>query len=305
MGDWISQLKHDPIDDLLSEEDIALKYRVERDILKKKQGSPEEPLTDDTLYRALVRKQKPDGSWRESGRKKSEDNWTFIATLRSMLNLLDRGSGNGDEVFDQGALYLLGTQSEEGDFRGAYGADIPGPGYTGMVLDVLYRGGVDEPEQIQKAVDWLLDIRRTDGGWAIPTLRTKSKSDPSSHCVTGMALRGFASAPDEGIRKEVQKAGDLLANRIFKPDKYPDRRGVEYWGKLSYPFWFTDALSALDVLSRLGFDLSAGRIKRAYKWLIKQQNNNGYWESNFHRSNKEPDPWLTYAALKILQSFSE
>jgi len=303
-GDWLSVFKHNPIEKLLSEKDEALEHRVRCDLLGEKKDKPS-PLEDDSVYKDLVRRQKPDGSWRESGRFKNDQMWTFITTVRNLYRLLDRNSDFSDESFERGVKYLITTQTDDGDFRGGYGPDIQGPDYTGMVCELLYRGNYPEKGLIDKAMSWLIDIRRNDCGWAIPDLRSNSKKDPSSHCVTGMALRAFAAAPDDAYANEAKQAGQLLARRIFTPDKYPDRRGVEYWGKLSYPFWFTDALSALDVLSLLGFDLSEGRMERAFNWLIKQQGENGYWSSDFRRTEKEPDSWLTYAMLKTTKRLLE
>lgn len=304
MCDWVAVLKVDPIPSLLEFNDLGLHNRVLRDILSSDEDYPDEPVVEDSAYKTLVRRQKPDGSWRESGRKKNEEVWTFITTLRSLYKLLDLGSEMGDEVFARGAHFLLSKQTPDGDFRGAYGADIPAPDYTGMALDVLLRGKFDDDAPIDKAFEWLISVRRTGGGWAIPILRSHSKKDPSSHNVTGMVLRGFASDPKKRFKKEAEKAGIMLSNSIFKPDTYPDRRSVEYWGKLSYPYWFTDALSALDVLDRMGFDLSTGRMKRAYDWILKQQRDDGFWSSDFHKRNKQPDPWLTYAVLKTIKSLS-
>jgi len=301
-GEWIALLKANPIPRLLKEHDIGLTNRIQRDLLDNPSESIAEPVIEDTTYKTLVRRQKPDGSWRESGRKKSEESWTFITTLRSLYKLIDLGGGQGVEVFDRGVKYILGTQTCDGDFRGAYGPDIPSPNYTGMVAEVLFRGGTEYYEPAMAAIKWLVDIRRNDGGWAIPILRSRAKKDPSSHVVTGMALRGFINEPEKRYWKEAEKAGELLSRCIFKADKYPDRRGVEYWGKLSYPFWFTDVLSTLDVLSGLGFDLSTGRMQRAFDWLLGQQDSDGYWHSDFRKNRKEPDPWLTFAALRTIKS---
>jgi hypothetical protein len=304
MDGWKELLKTDPIPQLLEIEDPGLRNRIERDLLGIDHG-PEKPLVEDSEYKTLVRRLKPDGSWRDSGRKKNEANWTFITSLRSMLCLLDLGSNFEDEVFDAGARYFIGTQTPDGDYRGAYGDDIPSPNYTGMVADVLFRGGEQYHESAYIALDWLIKIRRHDGGWAIPVLRSKSVKDPFSHCVTGMALRAFPSDPKRKYAEEALKAGKLLAESIFKPDNYPDRRQPEYWGKLSYPFWFTDALSALDVLGKLGFGLSDGRLQRAFDWVLKQQDKNGFWKSDFRKTCLEPDPWLTYSALKVIKFFAD
>jgi prenyltransferase beta subunit len=276
-----------------------------RDVICSGDGYPEEPVVEDSVYKSISRRQKPDGSWREAGSKKNDEMWTFIATLKSLYLLIDLGSNMDDEIFELGVKYLLAFQSKDGDFRGVYGHDIPAPDYTGMALDVLFRGNFDNDSVVEKSFDWLISVRRKGEGWAIPALRSKSKNDPSSHNVTGMVLRGFASDPKKRYREEAEKAGRLLANCIFKPDKYPDRRGVEYWGKLAYPFWFTDALSTLDVLSRLGFDLSVDEMKRAYNWILKQQSESGYWKSGPTRREEKPDPWLTYAALRTIKSLTD
>jgi len=302
MSDWTAILKTNPIPKLLEIGELGLTNRIQRDLLDKKTGLAKEPVVDDSEYKTLVRRQKPDGSWREAGRKKNELNWTFITTLRSLYRLIDLGSRSGDEVFDRGAAFILGTQTEIGDFRGAYGPDIPSPDYTGMTVEVLFHGKCNCNKALIRALEWLVEARRNDGGWAIPGLRSQSKKDPSSHNVTGMALRGFAAEPNGQFSDEAKKAGELLANRIFEPDKYPHRRGVEYWGKLSYPFWFTDALSALDVLSRLSFDLSTGKMQRAFDWLIKQQDKDGFWHSDFRKNRMSADPWLTYAALRTIKA---
>ena len=111
-------------------------------------------------------------------------------------------------------------------------------------------------------------MRQEDGGWTIP-FRTSGmnlkealgknepistdQSKPFSHLVTGMVLRAFAAHPEYRESDEAREAGELLASRFFKPDKYPDRRDKKYWERVSYPFWFTDIVSALDSLSLLGF----------------------------------------------------
>ncbi len=305
MTAWTEVLKANPIPELLESGDIGLINRIQRDLLDGDVEYMDEPVIDDPNYKNYIRRQKPDGSWRETGRKKNEPNWTFITTLRTLYCLLDLGANGDEEIFDKGARYIIGTQTPDGDFRGAYGEDIPSPKYTGMTAEVFFRGGKKYHEYAYLALDWLHNIRRNDGGWAIPILRSKSRKDPSSHVVTGMALRGFVANPKKKYAKESKKVGEILASRIFQPDKYPDRRGPEYWGKLSYPFWFTDALSVLDVLGRHGFDLSTGKMQRAFDWILKQQDEKGYWHSDFRRNKMEPDPWLTYAALRTIKFLVE
>jgi hypothetical protein len=107
-------------------------------------------------------------------------------------------------------------------------------------------------------------MRQGDGGWAIP-VRTvgvpfpefvdverhpqplaPDRSRPSSHLVTGMVLRAFAAHPAWLKAIEAHEAGELLATRLCKRDRYTDRGGVGYWERVSFPFWFTDIVSSLD-----------------------------------------------------------
>jgi hypothetical protein len=81
--------------------------------------------------------------------------------------------------------------------------------------------------------------------------------------VTGVVLRALAAS--EVYRKDERtvRAAALLASRLFLPDRYPDRRGAEYWTKFSFPFWFTDLVSALDSLSLIGVVASHPQVAKA------------------------------------------
>ena len=45
----------------------------------------------------------------------------------------------------------------------------------------------------------------------------------------------------------------------------------------SYPFWFTDLLSAQDSLSRFGFNSADGRIQQALDCFVAHQEDEGLW----------------------------
>jgi hypothetical protein len=66
-----------------------------------------------------------------------------------------------------------------------------------------------------------------------------------------VVLRAFAAHPAYRRSREAQTAGTGLSSRLFAANTYPDRLAPSYWTMFSYPFWFTDLLSALPKLSRV------------------------------------------------------
>jgi hypothetical protein len=132
-------------------------------------------------------------------------------------------------------------------------------------------------------------MRQGDGGWAIPT-RTlglsfnvmltaretfePDRSRPSSHLITGIVVRALAAHP--GYRHSADtRAAELLKSRFFRWDLYPNRAAPSYWLVFSYPFWWTDLLSALDSLARIGFRADDPDIARGVAWFLENQDRTG------------------------------
>jgi hypothetical protein len=118
-----------------------------------------------------------------------------------------------------------------------------------------------------------------------------------------MVLRALASSATWRHKKETIKAGELLLQRFFKPDKYEDRKTSEFWEELTYPFWATDILSSLDSLSKIGFSPEDEKITMALNWLLKRQTSQGYWESGVKKAALEDHLWITLVVLRILKNF--
>ena len=168
--------------------------------------------------------------------------------------------------------------------------------------------------------EWLLSIRQKDGGWAIP-FRTRNhkidaiashsatlepdKSRPFSHMVTGVVLRAFSVHQAYRQSKEARQAGELLLFNLFKKDHYPDRAAPDYWLRFSFPFWFTDLISALDSLSLLGFSKTEPRIYEALRWIIKNQRKTGLWELKILKGRNRDilQLWLSLSICRIFKRF--
>ncbi len=312
----------DPAPLLASANNAAIAYFARRDLL----GGGDDPVS--VLWhlpeaRRVLGKQSPNGSWRYPGGNRairSQENYDQLETFRQLGILVEKfGLTRQHSSVERAATYLLSFQTDEGDLRGIYGNQYATT-YVGAILEVLIKAGYADDPKIAKALDWLLAMRQRDGGWAIP-VRTvgvpfpefidverhpqplaPDKSKPSSHLVTGMVLRAFSAHPAWLKATEVRHAAALLANRLYKRDAYSDRGDVSYWERVSFPFWFTDILSSLDTLSRLGFDPDTPTIFTALTRLRELQRADGTFAFKLLRAKDKDLPlWICLAVCRSLK----
>jgi hypothetical protein len=316
-GAWGQLLKVDPLPVLASSKNAAIAFFVRRDLLGLDAG-PVSTLWDLPEVRKIVAKQNPEGSWRYPGGKphvRSRENYDQLETFRQVGILVEEFSFTREHpAMERAAEFLFSFQTDEGDFRGIYGNQYATT-YVGAIIELLVKAGYADDPRIAKGFLWLLATRQSDGGWAIP-LRTvgvpfsefvdlqrhpkpiaPDKSKPFSHLVTGMVLRAFAAHPAHCRSAEARRAAELLAARLYKKDAYGDRGDVGYWERVSFPFWFTDIVSAFDSLSRMGFRPDVPTISAALDRLKKIQRTDGTFGLRLMK-NKDPDlPWRLCLAL--------
>lgn len=323
MRDWGSRLKFDPLPSLLASKSEALRYFTCRDLLNEETGSVQ-GLWQMPAVRKIVGAQLESGAWKYHGGRRhirSSEDYDQLETYRMLRELVEKyGLNKEHPAIRKAAEFLFSHQTEEGDFRGICGNQYV-PYYSGAIMELLIKSGYVKEPRIERGFQWLISVRQDDWGWAFP-LRTvgmkldaatfqsdtvqPDKSKPFSHLITGMALRAFAAHPDYRLSSEAYTAGNLLASRFFKSDKYPDRQAPSFWTSFSYPFWFTDLLSSLDTLSRLGFASQDRQIKRALEWFITRQQVSGLWRLPLRIMAREEEPhsWITLAFCRTLSRFA-
>jgi hypothetical protein len=309
----------DPVAPLAESTNPAIRFWARRDLSGERVGSVR------TLWglpgtTKLLRLQRTDGSWSyRSSRSglRSVAQYDLLETYRAVGELVEKfGLNRRHPGLRLAAEHLLSSQSEEGDLRGIYG-DQYTPNYTAAILELLIKAGYGEDPRVLASLDWLLRTRQEDGGWAIP-FRTRGMnirhlgpptieadpSEPFSHLVTGVVLRAFAAHPRYRRRAAVRHAGHLLASRMFMADSYPDRAGPEYWTRFSYPFWFTDLISALDSLSGIGYPLDDPGVVRALGWLVDRQRPDGLFDVQMLRTkDKDLRLWIALAICRVARRF--
>lgn len=320
---WRDPLKVDPLPKLLAWENPTFAYFVQRDLLEAS-VVPVESLWKAKEAQKLMRSQQPEGSWRypsKSYNPETGTNYDLLETFRNLRVLVEMYGFHRDHpTLKRAAEYVFSCQTEEGDIRGIIGNQYM-PYYHGAILELLIKAGYADDARVEKGLTWLLSMRQDDGGWIVPAQMVPAKdktsefwlgdplppdpSRPHAHLTTGMVLRAFAIHPTYKQRPKVIAAGEALKSRFFKADKYNDRRASRYWLKFQYPFWWSNLLTALDSLSRLGFHQQDADIAEGLAWFVENQSEDGLWETGYGSGKRaaENRHWVGLAVCRVLKGF--
>lgn len=284
---WRARLGRDPIPILLREGSPALVARVRRSLIDDEEAPGVAEVAAYPEVKAFLRKQEKTGAFpvKAADRALGADKLArAVATLRALDRLTELGLDVSLPTVGAAAEFLLSSQGKEGELAalalGETRESRPktvAPQLHGWALGVLCRAGLDTDKRIELGFSYLLANRQADGGWAWRGVRTESAARPSSHLVTGMALRAFAASPSRRTSREARRAAELLATRFLQPDRYPDRRAASYWEQLGEPRFYTDVLDALDSATAVGLGKENSGVRTAEAYLRGRQQADGLW----------------------------
>ncbi|VVB76472.1 Uncharacterised protein [Candidatus Tiddalikarchaeum anstoanum] len=300
------------VSSLLSSNNEAITAFVNRDLLGKKVST--KFVEELPAVKRIINKQESDGRWVYPSKKPIQRGYDLYYTMKMVGELVQKyGLNKYCKSVKNAANYLFSNQTDEGDFRGIYGNQYS-PNYSATIMEFLIMAGFN----VDKGLNWLLSVRQSDGGWAIP-MRTRGvtnwvkamslkeslgtdKSKRFSHFCTGVVLRPFSLV--KKYHKEVDAAASLLVNSFFERDYYPDRNGVEYWTRFSFPYQWSDILTGLDALSRMNI-IKHPKITRALKWFKSHQLSNGLWKVKriMGANDKDSDFWINLQIARVLKRF--
>ncbi len=319
-GSWNRFMRYYTAPLLIASRNEAVRYFARRDLLGDASGD-ERALWELPATRKLLAKQSEDGSWRYPSHKslqRAYDTYQTYLTLGDLVEkyALDRRNPSVGCAVD----FIFSSQTEEGDIRGIYGPHFS-PNYTAAMTEIAIKAGYAKDPRIARALEWLMRMRQEDGGWAVPTRTVgisfydslnrpgpvhPDRSKPFSHLITGIVLRAFAAHPIWCGDSDVHKAGHLLVSRFFKPDKDPDRRAASFWETASFPFHWTDIVSSLDTVSRLGMKRSESNVANALDWLASRQKPSGHFNLRLLAHAREPDidDWIELAVSRVFKAFA-
>ena len=317
---WARPLRYNPLPPLIASPNACLAHAVRRDLLDGDPG-PARDLWALPEAGRLLRRQLPDGSWPYPGggvpRYREFEDYAQIETYRTLGILVEKFAATRRlAALERAAEFMFSRQTAAGDFRGIYGRQYT-PNYTAGILELLVKAGYARDPRVQRAFAWLLHIRQEDGGWAIPMVTRRGRWDqpslsqpalapdrsrPASHMVTGVVLRAFAAHPRYRRSTAARQAAGLLADRLFSRDKYPGRDAPSFWFGFGFPFWFTDLLSALDSLGRIGVPPGHAQVAEGLEWFIRAQSPDGTWRLHATRGSDPDTPlWISLAICRVFR----
>ena len=315
----MKQLRRDPIGLLLATDDAALRSMARHELLG--ETTPEINMDELAGVRRAVARQQPDGRWKYPGGNpdiRSRAAYDQLETYRQLGVLVCKfGLDHQHPAVAAAARFLSSCQTDAGDYRGIYGNQYT-PNYSAAITELLIRAGYQGSAQVEKTMRWLLSMRQDDGGWAIPT-RTlgmflnvmltaretfePDRSRPSSHLITGIVVRALAAHPGYRHSADTLRGAELLKSRFFRRDLYPDRAAPSNWLIFSHPFWWTDLLSALTSLARIGVRAGEPDIDRGVAWFLDNQEPNGLWNTGRNRpKGPDSDLWVALAICRMLNA---
>ena len=162
-------MRVDPSSVLAASSNPAIAFFARRNLLGERAGSVRD-LWELPESLRIVRRQTSNGSWSSrqgmhhcARRRTTTKSRPTPARDPGRAVRLDSGAP-GDRARRR---VLLSFQTSEGDIRGIYGRQYATT-YVGAITELLVKAGYADDPRIATTFDWLLAMRQSDGGWAIP-----------------------------------------------------------------------------------------------------------------------------------------
>jgi hypothetical protein len=245
--------------------------------------------------------------------------------LHKLAVLADFGVQATDPAMPWIIKEVLAHQSSEGAFQIATQID-PRYGGTGetewiwmlcdapVILYALLALGLGENEAVRKAVHHLTGLIRSNG-WPCASqtgFRGPGRKDDPCPLANLLALKALAQLPEMWD----SEATHIGVETILSHWEHRKERKIYLFGigtdfhKLKYPLIWYDILHVTEVLSRFPTLKNERRFQEMVEALIAQQDEQGRftalsvwtaWKGWEFSQKKDPSPWITFWALRVIK----
>ena len=336
MNGWKTNLKADPTEWLLEEENPSVRYFALKDILDK----PEEDGAVQAAKSGIMQKgmvpQILEMQRDEAYIKKCPAFYTdkYRGLVWTLIVLAELGATADAQIREQCEYILENAQAKsDGGFSMHASAKEGGgrqtevvPSLTGNMVWSLTRLGYEDDPRVQKGILWLTEYMHLNDGTLedpqVPPYDHK-RFEPcwgahTCHMGVVKALKGLSAVPPEkrtdAVRSTIQKCAEfMLIHHVYKRSHDLNRTSKPGWLKFGFPLMYqTDALEILDILLGLGYRDS--RMDDAINIVLEKQNENGRWMAeNTYNSDRLLIPfeqaggeskWITLRAMRVLKRYN-
>jgi hypothetical protein len=313
----------------LLEAESYVQYRTHIDILDQPEDAPEvqaarQKMLNQPQIQALL---------------KELTNWPGVVlnshksasqSFHKLAFIADLGLTKQDPFIPEIVQKVIDHQSEEGPFT--LPTNVPkhfgGSGetqYAWALCDApttvyaLIKFGYGKEENVQRAVRYLAGLVR-ENGWPcavskeLGKFRGPGKKDDPCPYPNLIMLKMLAQLPDYKDSRETHIGAECLLNlwsnsRQLHP--YMFFMGTDF-RKIKAPFVWYDLLHVLEVLSQFDWLKNDATLKQMLELLKSKAGTDGKytpesewtaWKGWDFAQKKQPSPWLTLQALKIIKRF--
>lgn len=215
----------------------------------------------------LLRRQLSDGSWRSYSQ----------ATILPLSALYELGNEKNDEPISRGLQFLASLQNDDGSLMN-YRLPVF---ETALAMLALEASGV-ERDELQPAIQWLIDSRFPGGGWAhTPASSVFPDNDDTS--LAAAVLADCEPAMMDGVisfifSRQNEGGGWPSYAQGFEGEEEIKWRSRDVWEFLLADPSIPDVTGrALLALGKVGYATEDQKIAKAVAFLQRVQLDNGPW----------------------------
>jgi hypothetical protein len=249
----------------------------------------------------IQRRQADNGTWPVDSAGQPEGVVKQLVQLSLLENLHALFVLGGDRswlVVKKGLAALLEYQHEDGRFPLLYH-------HHACIGRLLIDLGLGRNPAVHRAVHWILDRQRPDGGWLHPQMAGQGKQPQSCLWTTAEVLAFIGRYRTFRVKEHLDKAGEFLLSHALEPNATTLLPEATSWdilevGSRGMHLFHGGTLKVLDGLTLAGFNPSHTTFKKLYTWLLSQQLDNGYFP-RIVGQDAEGDPLVTIRALEVIQ----
>lgn len=326
MSNWITKLKKNPIDWLVSSNPWT-RYMTLLDLLGKKDETEEvlqakRDLEEDPLVLQLI---KEAGQWFSVTPKRHDDSkmshyqlkmladFGFTESNHMIKSITDSATKHmeNDLFAIKQALPVKGSNIDIDDnFNEWHALPCDSP----VICSTLYRLG-NRNKALMQSIDVIKEKWNNDTGWFCDLFFVSGqfKKHQVGCMMAGLeALELFSLFPNTENDIHIKNAFyPLKYHRDYGKSLYYFGRSKKFWS-LKYPFVWYNALYIAEILSRFDYLKEEVLLKEIIDWILESQDTDGrfkptsmfmHYKKWDFANKKEASPWITYLCCKILKRY--
>jgi len=181
------------------------------------------------------------------------------------------------------------SQQPNGGFCYGYGFEYaPDTDDTALAVQAMLKFGDRYKDRIEKAVNWLIFMQNTDGGFG--AFHKEKNINPLISMIAGK-IADSAEIFDQSSVDLTSHVLEAWADYGLKLDHPAVQKAIEYFKREQKDFGSWEARWAVNYvhtagnvvcsLAKIGYDIEEAWVRKAVDWVLTKQNEDGGWGETF------------------------